>query len=261
MAVSIVIKSQNKKHLSKIVALDNRLCSRVSPMIPTFSRCLQEWSKELADLAERWAAQCDPGAPPRQLSSFRHIGWNTQLSATGVASFTNIIESWFNEGQHLNYSAGQCEETRACKRYTQLVWATSSHVGCASQLCLRNNTVWKIFVCAYYPGGNWEVNGQLVLPYKTGQYCSLCTSSMSGCFKLWDHIGGLCEVPKNPCRMNCGQHGHLNVSLCQCQCDLGFTGRFCQVRCSAQCVHGHFKLEECSCQCDIGYGGPGCAGQ
>lgn len=36
------------------------------------------------------------------------------------------------------------------------------------------------------------MKGQLVTPYKAGQYCSLCTSSMSGCFRLWDHIGGLC---------------------------------------------------------------------
>ncbi|KAI3377851.1 hypothetical protein L3Q82_008989, partial [Scortum barcoo] len=47
-------------------------------------------------------------------------------------------------------------------------------------------------------GGNWEVNGQLVMPYKTGLYCSLCTSSMSGCFRLWDHVGGLCEKVQFP---------------------------------------------------------------
>lgn len=104
--------------------------------------------------------------------------------------------------------------------------------------------------------GNWEVKGQLVTPYKAGLSCTLCTSSMSGCFRLWDHIGGLCgelgrnmlsytnslcktqlfiqhhcllsEVPVNPCRMSCGQHGHLNFSSCKCECDPGFTGRLCQ---------------------------------
>ncbi|KAK7913047.1 hypothetical protein WMY93_013258 [Mugilogobius chulae] len=206
---------------------------------------LQEWSTELADLAEAWASQCDRGAPPQQFSSFRHIGWNTHLAAHGT---------------HFIYSTGKCwKGNGTCKHYTQLVWATSSHVGCASHMCLRNNAEWDIFACAYYPGGNWEVNGQLVRPYRTGQYCTLCTSSMSGCFKLWDHIGGLCEVPKNPCRMNCGSHGHLNVSSCKCNCDVGFTGRFCQVRCHALCVHGHFNEEKCSCQCDIGFGGAGCS--
>ncbi|XP_033847788.2 C-type lectin domain family 18 member A-like [Periophthalmus magnuspinnatus] len=245
------------KHHSKIVALHNRLRSWVSPMAANMQK--MEWSLELAAAAEEWAAQCDSGAPPLHLSSFRHIGWNIHFSTHGVSSFTSAIDSWFNEGQHFTFSTGQCQENRTCKHYTQLVWATSSHVGCASQLCLKNNSEWNIFVCAYYPGGNWEVNGRLVRPYRTGQYCSLCTSSMSGCFKLWDHIGGLCEVPKNPCRMNCGKNGHLNVSLCKCHCNPGFTGHFCQVRCSGQCVHGHFKEEQCSCQCDIGYGGAGCS--
>lgn len=109
------------------------------------------------------------------------------------------------------------------------------------------------FICCR---GNWEVKGQLVAPYKAGLSCTLCTSSMSGCFRLWDHIGGLCgelgrntlwyknslcktplfiqrhgllsEVPMNPCRMSCGQHGRLNFSSCKCECDAGFTGRLCQ---------------------------------
>lgn len=210
----------------------------------------------------------------------------------------------------------------------------------------------RLFVCVC--SGNWEVKGQLVTPYKAGQYCSLCTSSMSGCFRLWDHIGGLCgnkkkkkhniftiqwnlylmhhilfcffvflitiqsvllcwkfslvmiflclvpkkdesffiqlscsscvrgfspayldqqmanremtvcrilcqtsatsflillllqlskslarqishtsqclpsEVPRNPCRMSCGRHGHLNISTCKCHCEPGYAGRLCQ---------------------------------
>lgn len=40
--------------------------------------------------------------------------------------------------------------------------------------------------------GNWEVNGKMIAPYKKGAWCSLCTASISGCFKAWDHAGGLC---------------------------------------------------------------------
>lgn len=105
--------------------------------------------------------------------------------------------------------------------------------------------------------GNWEVKGQLVAPYQAGLSCTLCTSSMSGCFRLWDHVGGLCgelgrnvlwyktslrkdpvvypanavtlsEVPRNPCRMSCGPNGRLNLSSCKCECGPGFTGRLCQ---------------------------------
>ena len=45
--------------------------------------------------------------------------------------------------------------------------------------------------------GNWEVNGVALVPYRAGEPCSLCTSPMSGCFRLWDHGGGLCgESPQ-----------------------------------------------------------------
>lgn len=40
--------------------------------------------------------------------------------------------------------------------------------------------------------GNWEVNGKTISPYKEGAWCSLCTAKLSGCFKAWDHAGGLC---------------------------------------------------------------------
>lgn len=36
------------------------------------------------------------------------------------------------------------------------------------------------------------MNGRQVVPYKAGLYCSFCTSLMSGCLRLWDHVGGLC---------------------------------------------------------------------
>ncbi|XP_023790709.1 C-type lectin domain family 18 member A-like [Cyanistes caeruleus] len=106
--------------------------------------------------------------------------------------------------------------------------------------------------------GNWEVAGMPILPYKQGPWCSLCTAGLSGCFKSWDHSGGLCEVPRNPCRMSCRNSGHLDMSSCQCTCPPGYTGRYCQVRCSGQCLHGRFRKEECSCLCDAGYGGAEC---
>lgn len=106
--------------------------------------------------------------------------------------------------------------------------------------------------------GNWEVAGTPILPYKQGPWCSLCTAGLSGCFKSWDHSGGLCEVPKNPCRMSCRNSGRLDMSSCQCACPRGYTGRYCQVKCSGQCLHGRFRKEECSCLCDTGYGGAEC---
>ncbi|XP_064869191.1 C-type lectin domain family 18 member A-like isoform X1 [Oncorhynchus nerka] len=239
-----------------IVTQHNRLRSWVTPMAANMQK--MDWSEKLVLLAQERAESChtDPSPQDQQL---RHIGWNTHHSAHATTSFAEVIDSWFEEGRDFMYLSGQCRENATCQHYTQLVWATSSNVGCARQLCLRRDALWELFVCAYSPGGNWEVNGRLVVPYVSGFSCSLCTSSMSGCFRLWDHVGGLCETPRNPCRMSCGQHGRLNISSCQCHCGPRFTGRFCQVRCSVKCVHGRYKEEECSCKCDVGYGGAECA--
>uniref|UniRef100_A0A3B3HWK2 C-type lectin domain family 18 member A n=1 Tax=Oryzias latipes TaxID=8090 RepID=A0A3B3HWK2_ORYLA len=213
------------KQRSVIVALHNRLRSRVRPMAANMQK--MEWDGRMAILAEKQAMRCGADLSPQNGPFSRHIGWNTHLSTHRIASFSDIIHAWFEEGNDFFFLSGKCRENAACQHYTQLVWATSSHVGCASQLCLRDGDIWEIFVCAYYPG-------------------------------LWDHVGGLCEIPKNPFWMSCGQHGHLNVSFCKCKCDPGFTGRFCQVRCSVQCVHGRFKEEQCSCLCHVGFGGRRC---
>ncbi|KAL2088497.1 hypothetical protein ACEWY4_015396 [Coilia grayii] len=245
-----------KEHF-QIVTQHNRLRSRVSPMAANMQK--MEWSEGLAALAQERAASCslDTGL---QEHGPGYVGWNTHQAGHGEASFTKVIDSWFLEGRDYIYQGGHCRRNSTCHHYTQLVWATSSLVGCAKRAaCGTVGSLWDLFVCAYSPGGNWEVNGRSVVPYKAGVYCSFCTSLMSGCFRLWDHIGGLCETPRNPCRMSCGQHGHLNVSSCQCHCFPGFTGRFCQVRCSVRCVHGRYREEECSCQCNVGYGGAQCA--
>ncbi|XP_041715784.1 C-type lectin domain family 18 member A isoform X2 [Coregonus clupeaformis] len=203
-----------------IVTQHNRLRSRVTPMAANMQK--MDWSEKLVLLAQERAESChtDPSPQDQQL---RHIGWNTHHSVHATTSFAEVIHSWFEEGRDYMYLSGQCRENATCQHYTQLVWATSSNVGCARQLCLRGDALWELFVCAYSPGGNWEVNGRLVVPYKAGFSCTLCTSSMSGCFRLWDHVGGLC------------------------------------VRCSVKCVHGRYKEEECSCKCDVGYGGAECA--
>ncbi|NXY51466.1 CL18A protein, partial [Ceuthmochares aereus] len=214
-----------------------------------------EWSEELGRLAGARAASClqSPAAPPAP-----QVGWSEALLPAGTGGFVAVLERWFAEGRHYDYRTGHCAGNATCHHYTQLVWATAGQLGCGRHLCPGSHGTSEAFTCAYSPGGNWEVAGMPVLPYKQGPWCSLCTASLSGCFKSWDHGGGLCEVPRNPCRMSCRNGGSLDMSSCQCICPPGYTGRYCQVRCSGQCLHGKFRKEECSCLCDVGYGGAEC---
>lgn len=253
---------------------------------------------------------CNSEPLAQNSSSHSHIGWNTNISAFGASSFSDVIEAWFEEGKDFLYLSGKCKGNATCQHYTQ-VWPADhqdqtllpgplmmfwhspvvgvGHVQSGglrhSTVSQRRRTLGNVCLCLFPrvnhtaptpPGqndtftcvhtwciwcfllcrGNWEVKGQLVAPYKAGLSCTFCTSSMSGCFRLWDHIGGLCgelgrnmlwyknslcktqlfiqqhcllsEIPMNRCRMSCGQHGHLNLSSCKCECDPGFTGRLCQ---------------------------------
>ncbi|XP_062997548.1 C-type lectin domain family 18 member B [Elgaria multicarinata webbii] len=192
---------------------------------------------------------------------FRHplyVGWNTHLVPEEEAPFADVIKKWFGEGRSYDYGTAQCLVNTTCSHYTQLVWATSSKLGCGKHTCPWGRERREFFVCAYSPGGNWEINGKMIVPYKKGAWCSLCTSGHSGCFKSWDHGGGLCEVPRNPCRMSCRNGGSLDINSCHCDCLPGFAGRYCQVKCSLPCLHGKRKEEECSCVCGAGYGGAEC---
>uniref|UniRef100_A0A4X2M1Q6 C-type lectin domain family 18 member A n=1 Tax=Vombatus ursinus TaxID=29139 RepID=A0A4X2M1Q6_VOMUR len=240
-----------------LLALHNRLRSKVHPPAANMQR--MDWSDQLARLAQEQAARCSAQAPLPAPVQALQLGWNVQFLPAGAASFTDVVTSWFREGQWYTYSAAHCASNLTCAHYTQLVWATSSQLGCGKHLCTAGLMEMEAFACAYSPGGNWEVNGKTIVPYKKGAWCSLCTAGVSGCFKAWDHGGGLCEVPRNPCRMSCRNNGHLNVSTCHCDCPPGYTGRYCQVRCSILCQHGRFREEECSCLCDVGYGGAECA--
>ncbi|KAM9607405.1 LOW QUALITY PROTEIN: C-type lectin domain family 18 member C-like [Trichechus inunguis] len=252
------VLSQKESFL--LLSLHNCLRSRVHPPPPAANMQRMDWSESLARLAQNRAALCRALAP--SLASAPHhtqqVGWNVQLLPTASASFVEVVSLWFTEGQRYSHAAAECAHNATCTHYTQLVWATSSQLGCGQHRCSVGQTEMEAFVCAYSPGGNWEVNGKTIVPYKKGAWCWLCTASVSGCFKAWDHTGGLCEVPRNPCRMSCQNHGHLNVSTCHCHCPPSYTGRYCQVRCSVRCVHGRFREEECSCICDVGFGGAQC---
>uniref|UniRef100_A0A1D5Q5H9 C-type lectin domain family 18, member A n=1 Tax=Macaca mulatta TaxID=9544 RepID=A0A1D5Q5H9_MACMU len=252
-------RALTRKESFLLLSLHNRLRSWVQPPAADMRRL--DWSDSLAQLAQARAALCGTPTPSLASAPWRtlQVGWNVQLLPAGSASFVEVVSLWFAEGQRYSHAAGECARNATCTHYTQLVWATSSQLGCGRHLCSADQAAIEAFVCAYSPGGNWEVNGKTIVPYKKGAWCSLCTASVSGCFKAWDHAGGLCEVPRNPCRMSCQNHGRLNISTCHCHCPPGYTGRYCQVRCSLQCVHGRFREEECSCVCDVGYGGAQCA--
>lgn len=85
----------------------------------------------MALLAKERAASCHTDLPPGDSSSFSHIGWNTDISAFGVTSFSDIVDAWFEEGKDFLYFSGKCKENATCQHYTQVLTSR-----CKLYLCI-----------------------------------------------------------------------------------------------------------------------------
>lgn len=74
----------------------------------------------MALLAKERAASCQTDLPPSNSSSFGHVGWNANISAFGLASFSDVVDGWFEEGRDFLYLSGKCKESATCQHYTQV---------------------------------------------------------------------------------------------------------------------------------------------
>ncbi|XP_007468525.1 PREDICTED: cysteine-rich secretory protein LCCL domain-containing 2 [Lipotes vexillifer] len=100
------------------------------------------------------------------------------------------VQSWYDEVKDYTYPYPHecnpwCPERCSgamCTHYTQIVWATTTKIGCAVNTCQRMNVwgdVWEnavYLVCNYSPKGNWIGEA----PYRTGRPCSECPPRYGG---------------------------------------------------------------------------------
>ncbi|CAN0275417.1 unnamed protein product [Lampetra fluviatilis] len=157
-----------------ILDLHNKLRGQVSPSASNMEYLV--WDSELERSAEHWAETClwEHG-PAGELS---RIGQNLGAHWGRFRPPTFHVQAWYDEVR--DYSFPYPHECNpwcpfrctgpVCTHYTQLVWATSSRIGCAINLCYNMNVwgqVWAravYLVCNYAPKGNWWGSA----PYKVG---------------------------------------------------------------------------------------------
>ena len=196
---------------------------------------LMTWNDFLTPLAATWAAGCrwEHGQPP--------LGNNPEYSKIGQNLFTyersmNLtlgIQLWYDEKGDYNYDTLGCTPGKMCGHYTQVVWATSRHVGCAYHLCPTMPVLDKILndayylVCNYGPAGNFD--GEK--PYTKGPACSKCGNGAGWCKnKLCNND---CSSPGKDCSCAavCYNCAKLDKDTCRCSCADGWYGLDCSVRC------------------------------
>lgn len=111
-----------------------------------------QWDEALARDAEDWAKTL------AYQRSFKHsqapgVGENLWMGTKGWYSYEQMLESWARE--KLDYRHGRFPDVspsgRVVGHYTQMVWSTTTHVGCA----VAPSDVADYLVCRYSPPGNF----------------------------------------------------------------------------------------------------------
>merc|ERR1712170_71011 len=171
-------------------------------------------------------------------------GWKTYPSL----SVTSALTSWYNEKSDYTFSSTTCASGKMCGHYTQMVWASSSAVGCGVARCPTvdmGGYTWSnavLFVCNYAPGGNYY--GQQ--PYTLGTPCSACANSMgasSGAKCVNDMCVSYSPQDDSSCSClgtsTCMGRGTYNTGTCTCDCNTGYYGDECQNSCECSDAVGY----------------------
>uniref|UniRef100_A0A3P9QJF8 Cysteine rich secretory protein LCCL domain containing 2 n=1 Tax=Poecilia reticulata TaxID=8081 RepID=A0A3P9QJF8_POERE len=170
----------------EILQLHNKLRGSVYPTASNMEHMV--WDDELERSATHWAEECQWDHGPQDL--LMSIGQNLAVHWGRYRSPAFHVQAWYDEVKDYTYPYPQecnpwCPDRCSgpmCTHYTQLVWATTSRVGCAVHVCPRMNVwgeIWEnavYLVCNYSPKGNWIGEA----PYQHGRPCSQCPPSFGG---------------------------------------------------------------------------------
>ncbi|KAH7553453.1 hypothetical protein ACOSP7_029826 [Xanthoceras sorbifolium] len=111
---------------------------------------LLKWDSRLARFARRWGAQrkgdCD------MIHSRGPYGENLFWGGKDHWTPTEVVHSWGREQNYYDVNANSCMEGQMCGHYTQIVWKSTTRVGCWRQKCTGGGL---FVVCNYDPPGNY----------------------------------------------------------------------------------------------------------
>ncbi|URD87875.1 60S ribosomal protein L37a, partial [Musa troglodytarum] len=109
------------------------------------------WDEALAEYARRWSdlRRSDCAMEHSQGPYGENLFWGSGQDWKA----TDAVESWAAERENYNSSDNSCAPEKMCGHFTQIVWNSTSRVGCARVECIAGAGV--IIVCDYDPPGNW----------------------------------------------------------------------------------------------------------
>jgi pathogenesis-related protein 1 len=116
------------------------------------------WSNDLTASAQKWAdklAQSGCKMKHSTTTNGENIYWAGAAQRTDGTSSAqeitdqNVVDAWGNEVKYYDYANNSCHSV--CGHYTQVVWKSTTKVGCGMATCNDKEQIW---VCQYTPHGN-----------------------------------------------------------------------------------------------------------
>jgi pathogenesis-related protein 1 len=108
------------------------------------------WSESVAEIAQAWAERC----------VFEHsmadgLGENLAFIGGDTSTGTRVVQMWASEAADYDYGSNACAPGRQCGHYTQIVWRSSTSIGCGAAECTVDGFAGVTTVCNYEPPGNF----------------------------------------------------------------------------------------------------------
>ncbi|CAL7938009.1 unnamed protein product [Xylocopa violacea] len=146
---------QKHNSLRAYVAAGKETRGNPGPQPPAKNMKTMVWDDDLANVAQRWANQCQFGHDACRDDSRYYVGQNVAMtSTTGTVATkpSDIALMWYNEVKQMDRNqVRKLTNINGVGHYTQLVWADSDRLGCGKVVYEKNN--WKTYyvVCNYGP--------------------------------------------------------------------------------------------------------------
>lgn len=84
------------------------------------------------------------------------MNWSDGRKELQQVSPQQVVDGWGSEKADYDYANNSCTQGKMCGHYTQMVWQTTTTVGCARAVC--EDSQQQVWVCQYKPAGNWVGN-------------------------------------------------------------------------------------------------------
>ena len=112
------------------------------------------WDDGLAASAQEWANKiAASGVLPPARHTNSSIGENVFWGTADQWPPKDVIEVWEAESKNYDRATNTCAPRKTCVHFTQVVWSTTTKVGCGKAKSANGQT--DFFVCHYNPAGNY----------------------------------------------------------------------------------------------------------